>query len=158
MNLRTRNLPVAKSDVLHIYTDASVLRRGAGLAAVIKDARGAVLGWRMKPAPYMTNNEAEYCAILFALEQAMRLSPREVHIFSDSEVIIRQLRGEYGANIAAMQQLRDRVLALAERFPCVTFTRIPRDENALADALASEAICPCRHKPDANGGRPCSSS
>jgi ribonuclease HI len=146
MNLRTRK--DATPDVLHIYTDASVLRRGAGLAAIIKDARGGLLAWRMKPAPCMTNNEAEYCAILFALEQAQPMSPREVHIFSDSEVIIRQLRGEYGAHIATMQQLRERVLALAGRFPCVTFTRIPRDENALADALASEAICPSRHKPN----------
>ncbi len=146
MSLRVRK--DAAPSVLHVYTDASVLRRGAGLAAIIKDAHGALLGWRLKPAPRMTNNEAEYCAILFALEQVSCLTPREVHIFSDSEVVVRQLRGEYGANVASMQQLRDRVLALARQFPCVTFTRVPRDENTLADALASEAVCPGRHAPD----------
>lgn len=138
-----------KRDVLHIYADAAVGAQRAGLGLAFKDDRGWLVGWRMKPAGRMTNNEAEYHAVIFALEQAAHWSPQEVHIFCDNQVIVRQLCGLCEARVESMRRLLRQAQALARLFPLVTFTHIPREENRLADALANEALLgPRRPKPD----------
>ncbi|MCS6846975.1 MAG: ribonuclease HI family protein [Anaerolineae bacterium] len=129
-----------KRDVLHIYADAAVGAHRAGLGLAFKDERGWLVGWRMRPAQRMTNNEAEYHAVIFALEQALRLSPQEVHIFCDNRVIVEQLCGLCEAHAESMQRLLQRAQELARRLALVTFTYVPREENRLADALANEAL------------------
>lgn len=129
-----------RRDVVHIYADAAVSHRRAGLGLAFKDERGWLVGWRMKPAGRMTNNEAEYHAVIFALEQAARMSAQEVHIFCDNQVIVQQLRGLCEARAESMRRLLQQARALARLFPLVTFTHIPREENRLADALANEAL------------------
>ncbi len=124
---------------LIVYTDASVRPDCTGLGVAVRSARGKLIEWRGKSAPLMTNNEAEYAAIIFALEHALRYAPLELHVKSDSQVAIGQLCGECAVKDARLGLLNQRALGLARRFHKVVFTYIPRKQNFLADAIANVA-------------------
>lgn len=124
---------------LIVYADASVRQECTGLGLAVRNARGKLLEWRGKPAPMMTNNEAEYAAIIFALELALRYAPLELELKSDSQVAIGQLRGECVVKDERLGVLNQRALGLAQRFNKVIFTYIPRKQNYLADAIANVA-------------------
>jgi len=113
---------------------------GVGLGVVVRDERGRVLeAWRRRIGR-QTNNEAEYQALIWALELLGGKRLREVHVFSDSEVMVNQMRGQFAVNSPALKRLHRRACGLARGFPRVTYTHIPRDLNRLADALAAEAL------------------
>ena len=128
--------------ILAVYTDASIQPEATGLGVAIKDERGKLIAWRKKSAPPMTCNQAEYAAVIFALEQVLTYQPlpREVRVFSDSRVVVEQMSGWIRVNSLALKALHRRARALTERFERVTFTHIPRERNQLADAMADEAI------------------
>jgi probable phosphoglycerate mutase len=88
----------------------------------------------------MTCNEAEYSALIFAMEQALKYPTREVRIFSDSRLVVEQMRGWIRVHSATLRALNQKARALAERFERITFTHIPRERNQLADAIADEAV------------------
>ena len=67
--------------------------RFAGIAAIATNKQGHFLGWLSKQLPTMTNNEAEYHATLLGLTLAQLLGAKQVEIASDSEVIVRQMKG-----------------------------------------------------------------
>lgn len=125
--------------VLFVYADASVQPNGTGLGAVIKNVDGKLIDWRNKSAPAMTCNEAEYAALIFALEETLKFKPRTVHVYSDSRLVVEQMRGYISVNRSNLKQLHQQARALQERFEICTFTHIPRDLNQLADAIADEA-------------------
>lgn len=131
-------------NVLAVYTDASVQPKATGLGVAIKDERGKLIAWRNKGAPAMTCNQAEYAALIFALEQALTYQPlpREVRVFSDSRLVVEQMSGWISVHSAALKTLYRRARELADRFERVTFTHIPRERNQLADAIADEAASP----------------
>ena len=124
---------------LIVYTDASVRQDCTGLGLAIRSAKGKLIEWRGKAAPIMTNNEAEYTAIIFALEHALRYAPLELQVMSDSQVAINQLCGECAVRDERLQPLNQRAVHLAGRFQKVTFQYIPRKQNYLADAIANVA-------------------
>ena len=126
--------------VLQVYADASVQPNATGLGVAIKDERGNLIAWKNKTAPAMTCNEAEYAALIFALEQALSYAPKELRVFSDSRLIIEQMRGWIRVRSAGLHPLHRRARDLVERFERVTFTHIPRGRNQLADAIADEAV------------------
>lgn len=112
----------------------------AGAAAVARGADGKFVGWISRQLPRMTNNEAEYHALLLGLELAQQLQLRQVRIFSDSEVVVRQMAGRSRVLSARLRLLhRDACLAV-RYFDRVQLKHVPREENRLADALAGEAI------------------
>lgn len=125
---------------LFVYADASVYPHATGLGAVIRDERGTILAWRNHVLHAMTSNEAEYHALLFALEQTRTFSPREIEVFSDSKLVIEQLRGGYRVNHANLRELYRRAKKLTSGFGKVTFTHISRERNQLADAIADDAV------------------
>jgi len=126
--------------VLQVYADASVQPNATGLGVAIKDERGNLIAWKNKTAPAMTCNEAEYAALIFALEQALSYAPKELRVFSDSRLIIEQMRGWIRVRSAGLRPLHRQARNLVERFERVTFTHIPRGRNQLADAIADEAV------------------
>ncbi len=126
--------------ILFVYADASVQPEATGLGAVIRDERGELIAWRNKAAPAMTCNEAEYAALIFALEQALTFKPQEVHAFSDSRVVVEQMRGWMRVHSDNLRPLHRKARQLAERFERISFTHIPRERNQLADAIADDAI------------------
>lgn len=88
-----------------------------------------------------TVNTAEYFAIIRALEmlQSMDTGHRPVVIYSDSQLVIRQINGVYAVREAHLQKLSDRVRNLKRGFVNLTFTWVPRTKNTEADALAKRA-------------------
>ena len=88
----------------------------------------------------MTNNEAEYGAAILALESLSRLNIRDVDIYSDSQVMVFQMTGRALTNSSRLKRAQVQLRALLLQFDRVAFHHIPREENRLADALASDTV------------------
>lgn len=126
---------------LQVYSDAAVYPHATGLGVVIKDAQGHVIAWRNKVMRAVSgSNEAEYHALIFALEQVRTFSPQRVEMFSDSKLVIEQMRGYYRVNHDSLRALHRRAQELRDGFERVTFHHISRERNQLADAMAEEAV------------------
>ena len=87
-----------------------------------------------------TNNVAEYAALLALLEHALPLAPKRLEIRSDSQLLVRQMRGEYKVKDANLKILHAEARALAARLGGVTYVHVPREDNSHADALANQAM------------------
>ena len=99
----------------------------------VLDARGEVIG-------VATNNVAEYRALLAGLERALELDIDELEVVSDSELLVKQMRGEYKVKNAALRELSLEAARLARRIGTVTYTAVRREHNELADSLVNEAL------------------
>jgi ribonuclease HI len=136
---------------------ASVLRERGGRAHVYFDgaARGnpgpAAIGWVIVTADGIvaeggervgrtTNNRAEYEALIRALEVASEYGFDEVDVRGDSELIVRQVRGEYNTNDPELRERRVRTRELLDGFDRWTLEHVPREINDRADDLANEAL------------------
>lgn len=112
----------------------------AGIGVVLEDR---LAGTRREVCRYLgeaTNNAAEYHALLTALEIARQAGIDRVHVLSDSELIVRQVRGEYRVRHPVLQKLHQRVREALRGFREITVDHVPRAENAEADRLANRAI------------------
>ncbi|RMG01253.1 MAG: reverse transcriptase-like protein [Nitrospirae bacterium] len=87
-----------------------------------------------------TNNMAEYQAIISALEIAKREGADGVEIYLDSELVVKQLKGEYRVKNEGLKPLYSRATSLLGSFKHVSISHIPREENTKADALAKSAV------------------
>ena len=99
----------------------------------ILDARGEAIG-------VATNNVAEYRALRAALEKAVELGLGDVEVVSDSELLVKQMRGEYKIKNEALRKLADEAERLEDRLGRVTYTAVRREHNELADRLVNEAL------------------
>jgi ribonuclease HI len=88
----------------------------------------------------ITNNQAEYAALIRALEAADEYGFDEIDVRGDSELIVKQVRGEWNANDPELRERRVRVRELLERFDRWSLAHVPREINARADDLANEAL------------------
>lgn len=126
-----------------VYTDGAIRpERGvSGLAAIIQDKTGKVIHWWSRRDGMMTCNEAEYAAAILAFESlcTLRNRPREVRVFSDSQVLVEQMNGRAAARAPGLRQAQIRLRGLTLEFEKVSFHHIPREKNRLADALANDA-------------------
>ena len=126
--------------MIHVDGGTGGSDRVAGAAAVARTGDGQFVGWLSEQLPGMTNNEAEYHALMLGLNIAAQLGMRKVLILSDSEVMVRQMQGRSRVMSARLKLMhRDACLAVRQ-FKDVRFTHVPREQNRLADALASEAV------------------
>ena len=87
-----------------------------------------------------TNNVAEYRALVEGLRKAAELAVDEVEVVSDSELLVKQMRGEYRIRNEALQDLAHEAGRLARRIGKVTYTAVRREHNELADRLVNEAL------------------
>jgi ribonuclease HI len=87
-----------------------------------------------------TNNVAEYRALLLALEEAARHTVSSITVHSDSELLVRQLRGEYKVKAEHLRPLHAEASRRLRVFPAVRILHVPREENRRADSLANLAI------------------
>lgn len=87
-----------------------------------------------------TNNEAEYQALLAGLTRARELGASRVDAVGDSQLVVKQVRGEWSVNADNLRPLRNEVLELAATFDDFTVRHAPREENGTADGLANEAL------------------
>ena len=87
-----------------------------------------------------TNNVAEYRALLLGIERARSLGAREVALVNDSQLVARQLTGEYRVKKPDLRPLHERALAALDEFDRWTVRSVPREQNEIADELVNEAI------------------
>jgi len=131
-----------KTERLTIFVDGA--SRGnpgpSAIGAIIKDTQGKTIVHISKVIGYTTNNQAEYRAIIAALEEALRLGARQVELNSDSEFVVRQLSGRYRVKKAALKPLYQQVKQLQGRLESITINYIPREQNKEADSLANAAL------------------
>ena len=87
-----------------------------------------------------TNNVAEYEALIWGLENARQLGFRDISVFADSELLVKQVNGQYKVKNAGLKPLFLRVLGLLRTFDAYQVTHVRREDNAAADAMANEAM------------------
>ena len=109
----------------------------AGYGVRIEDAGGQLLAELHGPLGIATNNIAEYNGLLAALRWAVEHGERELHVRGDSELLIRQMRGEYRVKNAGLKPLFLDACSLVRRLDRVTFTHVRREENQDADRLSN---------------------
>jgi ribonuclease H / adenosylcobalamin/alpha-ribazole phosphatase len=112
----------------------------AAYGYVLEAEDGTVLAAHGETIGIATNNVAEYSALIAGLEKARELAVDEVEVVSDSELMVKQMRGEYRVKNEALQELWQRASRLARGFRDVTYTAVRREHNELADRLVNEAL------------------
>ncbi|MFC1953274.1 ribonuclease HI family protein [Chloroflexota bacterium] len=112
----------------------------AGIGATIKNEQGELVASISEPIGYATNNQAEYRAIIAALETVIRLGVSRADIRSDSELVVRQINGRYRVKNAALKPLYQKVKQLQSRLKDFSITHVPREQNKEADKLAGKAL------------------
>ncbi len=129
-------------DILHIYIDGA--SRGnpgpAGIGIVIVNESGVTIKNIDKSIGHATNNIAEYTALISGMEEAHGLGAKELIINTDSELVAKQLGGEYKVKSPALKDLHSKVVRLLNSFELVKINNIPREDNRAADKLANKAI------------------
>jgi len=112
----------------------------AAYGFVIEAEDGTVLAAEGKAIGIATNNVAEYSALIAGLERAVELSVSELEVVSDSELLVKQMTGEYRVKNEALKELSLEASRLARRLGKVSYTAVRREHNELADRLVNEAL------------------
>jgi probable phosphoglycerate mutase len=125
-----------------LFTDGGA-RGNPGPAAygfVIEAEDGTVLAAEGEAIGVATNNVAEYSALIAGLERAAELHLGAIEVVSDSELLVKQMTGEYRVKNEALQELHRQATRSARKLGTVTYTAVRREHNALADQLVNEAL------------------
>jgi len=112
----------------------------AAYGYVLEAEDGTVLAAHGATIGVATNNVAEYRALIAGLEKAVELAVPEVEVVSDSELLVKQMRGEYKVKNEALRDLVVQATRLARQLDKVTYTAVRREHNELADQLVNEAL------------------
>ncbi len=125
-----------------LYTDGGARGNpGPAAAAFVLEAEdGTVLDARGDAIGTATNNVAEYTALLNGLRRAAELGLTELEVVSDSELMVKQMRGEYKIKNEALRSLSAEASQLARALGSVTYTAVRREHNVLADQLVNDAL------------------
>jgi ribonuclease HI len=127
---------------LRLYSDGAA--RGnpgpSGAGAVLIEPGGQVIARLGKYLGHQTNNYAEYMGLLLGLKHAKTLGAKEIEIFADSELLIRQLGGRYQVKSATLRPLYEEAVKLLNDFSRVKLVHVPREMNAAADEMSNRAI------------------
>jgi ribonuclease HI len=147
-------MPVTIGGTLHLFSDGG--SRGnpgqAAVAAILEDpAKGEVLEQYAERIGVETNNVAEYRALLEGLRMAKKFQPSRLICHLDSELVVRQLNGQYQVKMPALKEYFDEAQQLASELNDVVFTHIPREDNYRADALVNKVLDELKQS---SGGRP----
>lgn len=137
--------PTPQSDTpayLVVRTDGAS-RGNPGHAAagvVIENPDGSVRATGKLYLGVMTNNQAEYRALILGLKSVALYHPAMVRVFMDSDLVVNQMRGAYKVRHPDLEPLWREARALADALTSVTFDYVPRAQNTRADRLANEAL------------------
>ena len=126
-------------DKVALYIDgaADLHSKTAGIGGVIYSSNNEIFSF----SEYLhdaTNNEAEYNALILGLKSLLRLNLLNPIIYSDSELIVRQVNGEYRVKNDRMKLLHNEVIGLLQKFETWSLIHVLRDKNKVADKLANE--------------------
>ncbi len=127
---------------LRLYSDGAA--RGnpgpSGAGAVLVEPGGQVVARLGKFLGHQTNNYAEYMGLLLGLKHAKTLGAKEIEVFADSELLIRQLGGRYQVKSPSLRPLYEEAVRLLNDFSRVKLVHVPREMNAAADEMSNRAI------------------
>jgi len=127
---------------IEVYTDGA--SRGnpgdASIGVIIYDLDGQTLKKDSEAIGIATNNVAEYKAVIRGLELAVELKATKVKVYADSQLLVRQLSGEYRVKNEGLKPLYNKVKELAGNFENFAAFHIPREQNKEADKLANMAL------------------
>jgi len=135
----------------------------AAYGVVIRDGSGELVAKLKKYIGRMSNNVAEYYGLIAALDYAQSHKIRALRIKSDSELLVKQMRGQYKVKSADLQPLFERAKKMAQGFESFRIDHVYREQNREADALANEALdaaegvvpgAPGAKKSEASSGKP----
>jgi ribonuclease HI len=112
----------------------------SGIGAVLKTPHGEVIVAEGQYIGETTNNVAEYKALLLGLERALEHGVRHLEVRADSELLIKQLRGEYKVRSEGLKPLHQRALDLLKQFEAPKLVHVRRELNVEADRLANRGI------------------
>jgi ribonuclease HI len=118
----------------------------AAYGYVLEAEDGTVLAAHGEAIGEATNNVAEYRALVAGLQKALEFGVDQLDVVSDSQLLVRQMSGEYKVKSEALRTLSGEAAALARQLKRVTYRSVPREHNELADRLVNEAL-------DAQGAR-----
>lgn len=125
-----------------IHTDGAA--RGnpgpAAIGATLKDERGDLVATISRSLGVTTNNQAEYHAVIAALEKAVSLGAKNVELKADSELVVKQINGRYKVKNTTLRPLYQEVVKLIGLLKSFKISYIPRAQNAEADKLANKAL------------------
>ncbi|MFH0851698.1 MAG: ribonuclease HI family protein [Candidatus Peregrinibacteria bacterium] len=143
LKLPLEDQPESVGGTLHLFTDGG--SRGnpgqAAIGCILEDpARGVTLREHMERIGIETNNVAEYRALIEGLKIARRYQPNRLICHLDSELIVRQLNGDYQVRTAHLKPFVEEIQELARSFRFVIFRHIPRSDNFRADALVNKVL------------------
>ncbi len=132
----------------HLPTEATLFADGgsrgnpgpAASGAVLVDPNGAILDEVGRYLGVATNNVAEWTALCIGLERAKERGIRSLAVRLDSELVVKQMRGEYRVKHADLQPLHQRAKSLLRAFEHVDIKHVPRKQNALADRLVNDIL------------------
>ncbi len=112
----------------------------AAIAAVVQGSDGKVLEERGERIGRATNNVAEYRALLLGIERAAALGASELELVGDSELVVKQVKGEYKVKDAGMRELHGQVKEALRGFERWAIRHVRREENAEADRLVNRVL------------------
>jgi ribonuclease HI len=112
----------------------------AAYGYVIETDDGHVLAAYGEAIGHATNNVAEYSGLVAGLQKAAELGVRELEVVSDSELLVKQMQGEYRVKNEALKALWEEASDLERQFAKVRYTAVRRAHNELADQLVNEAL------------------
>src|SRR6202048_807463 len=112
----------------------------AAYGVVIRDAKGDIVAKLKKYIGRMTNNVAEYYGLIAALDYAESHKVKTIRVESDSELLVKQMRGQYKVKSEDLRPLFERALKMSKAFEAFRIEHVYREQNREADALANEAL------------------
>ena len=112
----------------------------AAYGVIIRDGSGAIVAKLKKYIGRMTNNVAEYYGLIAALDYAESHAVKAIRIESDSELLVKQMRGLYKVKSEDLRPLFERALKMSKTFESFRIEHVYREQNREADALANEAL------------------
>ena len=112
----------------------------AAYGYVLETEDGTVLDARGETIGVATNNVAEYRALIASLEKAVELGIDELEVVSDSELLVKQMQGEYRVKNEALRDLNDEANSLERELGRVRYKAVRREHNELADKLVNDAL------------------
>ncbi|MEI8230572.1 MAG: ribonuclease HI family protein [Candidatus Peregrinibacteria bacterium] len=135
--------PASIGGTLHLFSDGGS-RGNPGQSAIgcvlVDPSTGKVVQEHCERIGIQTNNVAEYRALIEGLKLARHHQPSRLLCHLDSELIVRQLNGQYRVKMPTLIPFFEEIRILAKTFPVIQFIHVPRASNAHADALVNKAL------------------
>ena len=123
-----------------LYVDGAANQRGSGVGLVLVSPEKITIEKSLRLNFSATNNEAEYEALLKGMVMVQKMGGKAVRVFSDSKLVVGQIRGDLEARDLRMQEYLGQVRSIQEKFEVFDLSYVPRSGNTHADSLATLAM------------------